>query len=76
MDYLKIDQSFVAMIGTNALSVIFLTAPSAWRPGWGCKPSPKVETQEQADFLVERRVDYLQGYLYGRPLTRSNFCSS
>ncbi|MCR3907929.1 cyclic diguanylate phosphodiesterase [Aeromonas hydrophila] len=74
VDYLKIDQSFVAMIGTNALSRHILDSTISLATRLGLQTIAEgVETQEQADFLVERQVDYLQGYLYGRPLTPQQF---
>ena len=74
VDYLKIDQSFVAMIGTNALSRHILDSTISLATRLGLQTIAEgVETQEQADFLVERHVDYLQGYLYGRPLTPQQF---
>ena len=74
VDYLKIDQSFVAMIGTNALSRHILDSTINLATRLGLKTIAEgVETREQADFLTERHVDYLQGYLYGRPLTPQQF---
>lgn len=32
-----------------------------------------VETQEQAYILIEKRVEYLQGYLYSKPLSEEVF---
>lgn len=32
-----------------------------------------VETQEQADFLIGRGVEYLQGYFYSKPLSEADF---
>lgn len=34
-----------------------------------------VETEEQARYLIEKNVDYLQGYLYSRPLNDADFIS-
>ncbi len=74
VDYLKIDQSFVAMIGTNALSRHILDSTISLATRLGLETVAEgVETQEQADFLTERNVNYLQGYLYGRPLTPAQF---
>ncbi|MFA7261132.1 MAG: EAL domain-containing protein, partial [Aeromonas bestiarum] len=74
VDYLKIDQSFVAMIGTNALSRHILDSTISLATRLGLETIAEgVETQEQADFLTERNVNYLQGYLYGRPLTPAQF---
>lgn len=32
-----------------------------------------VETQEQADFLTEQGVNYLQGYYYSKPISGDTF---
>ena len=32
-----------------------------------------VETQEQADFLAEHGVSYLQGYYYSKPISGDTF---
>ncbi len=34
-----------------------------------------VETQVQADYLKARKVDFQQGYLYGRPMPMTVFAS-
>ncbi len=68
VDYLKIDQSFVAMIGVDALSrhildsIIELSA----KLDLGIV-AEGVETQEQCQYLAAQGVDFLQGYLFGRP---------
>ncbi|MBT2372987.1 EAL domain-containing protein [Pseudomonas fluorescens] len=68
VDYLKIDQSFVAMIGVDALSrhildsIIELSA----KLDLGIV-AEGVETQEQCQYLTAQGVDFLQGYLFGRP---------
>lgn len=74
VDYLKIDQSFVAMIGIDALSrhildsVIDLSA----KLDLGIV-AEGVETQAQADYLTEHNVNFLQGYLYGKPMPAAVF---
>ena len=32
-----------------------------------------VETKEQSEFLRERNCQYIQGYLYSKPLAEDNF---
>lgn len=74
VDFLKIDQSFVAMIGVDALSrhildsIIELSA----KLDLGIV-AEGVETQAQADYLTEHNVNFLQGYLYGRPMPGADF---
>lgn len=74
VDYLKIDQSFVAMIGVDALSrhildsIIELSAKldlSIVAEG--------VETVEQSDYLATHGVNFLQGYLFGHPISAKDF---
>ena len=74
VDYLKIDQSFVAMIGADALSrhildsIIELSA----KLDLGIV-AEGVETQEQSQYLADHGVDFLQGYLFARPMPPSEF---
>ena len=74
VDYLKIDQSFVAMIGVDALSrhildsIIELSA----KLDLGIV-AEGVETQEQCDYLAAQGVDFLQGYLFGKPVPCDEF---
>lgn len=73
VDAVKIDQSFVGMIGSDALSS-HIVENVIWRPDWGLQlVAEGVETQVQADYLQARHVDYLQGYLYGRPIPMKQF---
>ncbi|AXM94644.1 EAL domain-containing protein [Pseudomonas plecoglossicida] len=74
VDYLKIDQSFVAMIGSDALSqhildsVIELSA----KLGLGLV-AEGVESEVQRDYLAHHGVDFQQGYLFGRPMPAAEF---
>ena len=74
VDYLKIDQSFVAMIGVDALSrhildsIIELSA----KLDLGIV-AEGVETAEQCQYLAAQGVDFLQVYLFGRPLPCDEF---
>ena len=74
VDYLKIDQSFVAMIGADALSghildsIIDLCA----KLDLGIV-AEGVETPEQSEYLSSKGVDFLQGYLFSRPLDAHGF---
>ncbi|WP_247841752.1 EAL domain-containing protein [Pseudomonas sp. MWU12-3103b] len=74
VDFLKIDQSFVAMIGIDALSrhildtIIELSA----KLDLGIV-AEGVETQAQADYLTAHHVNFLQGYLFGKAMPGADF---
>lgn len=74
IDCLKIDQSFVAMIGIEALSrhildnVVDLCHKLELQI-----VAEGVETPEQADYLAAQDVDYLQGYLFAKPMPGAEF---
>lgn len=77
VDYLKIDQSFVAMIGIDALSrhiLDFIIELSA-KLDLGIV-AEGVETQAQADYLTAHNVNFQQGYLYGKPMPAADFISA
>ncbi|MHC8299667.1 EAL domain-containing protein [Pseudomonas sp. ZS1P83] len=77
VDFLKIDQSFVAMIGVDALSrhildtIIELSA----KLDLGIV-AEGVETAEQSDYLTAHGVNFLQGYLFGRPMPGAEFINA
>ncbi|WP_458377361.1 EAL domain-containing protein [Pseudomonas fluorescens] len=77
VDFLKIDQSFVAMIGADALSrhildtIIELSA----KLDLGIV-AEGVETEEQSDYLTAHGVNFLQGYLFGRPMSGADFINA
>ncbi len=74
VDYLKIDQSFVAMIGKNALSLHILDSVIDLCAKLQLEVIAEgVEDELQLRYLGNRRVDYLQGYLFGRPLPAAEF---
>ena len=74
VDFLKIDQSFVAMIGVNTLSrhvldsIIELSAKLELQV-----VAEGVETDEQRAYLAARHVKYLQGYLFAKPMPLADF---
>lgn len=76
MDYLKIDRSFVTMIGSQALgrhildSIIELCAKLNLDV-----VAEGVETLEQQQYLAEQGVAYLQGYLFAKPMPAEAFAS-
>ncbi|MFJ2709941.1 EAL domain-containing protein [Pseudomonas sp. NPDC087346] len=78
VDFLKIDQSFVAMIGLDALSrhildsIIELSA----KLDLGIV-AEGVETQAQSDYLTaHHHVNFLQGYLFGKPMPAADFINA
>lgn len=74
VDYLKIDQSFVAMIGVDALSRHILDSiiELSGKLDLGIV-AEGVETAEQCQYLATQGVDFLQGYLFGRPMPADEF---
>nr|WP_276308124.1 EAL domain-containing protein [Aeromonas jandaei] len=76
VDYLKIDQSFIARIGTESLSehIVDNVIDLATRLGLALV-AEGVETSRQADYLRSKGVDYLQGFLFARPRCASSATS-
>lgn len=69
-DYLKIDRGFVQAIGTETVTSPVLDAViSLSRRLKLTTVAEGVETQEQAEWLCQHGVNYLQGYWLSRPLT-------
>lgn len=68
-DYLKIDRGFVQSIGTETITspVLDTVLQLAKRLNL-MSVAEGVETDEQASWLIDRGVTYLQGYFYSRPL--------
>ncbi|MGY2339281.1 EAL domain-containing protein [Pseudomonas sp. SDO5532_S415] len=77
VDYLKIDQSFVAMIGIDTLSGHILDSIMELAAKLDlAMVAEGVETQVQSDYLTAHNVNFLQGYLYGRPMPGVEFISA
>ncbi|WP_433735372.1 EAL domain-containing protein [Pseudomonas putida] len=77
VDYLKLDQSFVAMIGIDSLSSHILDSIMELAAKLDlAMVAEGVETQEQSDYLTAHNVNFLQGYLYGRPMPGAEFISA
>ncbi|MGB9484341.1 MAG: EAL domain-containing protein, partial [Candidatus Dormiibacterota bacterium] len=69
---LKIDRSFVSGIGARAEDTTIVGATLALAHGLGLKVVAEgVETQAQADFLINDGCEELQGFLFGRPASAS-----
>ncbi|VVE90513.1 EAL domain-containing protein [Pandoraea bronchicola] len=74
MDALKIDKSFVAKIGGHPLSERVLDSILDLAKNLELTTIAEgVETWPQAEFLRERGVPILQGYLFGRPMPAEEF---
>jgi diguanylate cyclase (GGDEF)-like protein len=74
IDTLKIDQSFVSDIGTDADDSAIASAVIAMAHGLGLRVVAEgVEREEQLDFLRRQRCDHYQGYLFSRPLAADAF---
>ncbi len=68
-DKLKLDQAFVRGIETSDQSCAIARATISMAHALGLVVTAEgVETQAQADFLIEQGCDELQGFLYARPL--------
>lgn len=66
---LKIDRSFVQGVGSGAGSEKLIASIVSMAKGFDLEVVAEgVETQEQADFLIACGCDYLQGYLFSRPV--------
>lgn len=77
VDCLKIDQSFIARIGIDTLSGHILDSIVELSAKLDLDiVAEGVETPEQRDYLAARGVDYLQGYLIGRPMPLESLLSS
>jgi EAL domain-containing protein (putative c-di-GMP-specific phosphodiesterase class I) len=74
VDYLKIDQSFVAMVGGDALSLHILDTiiELSGKLGLGIV-AEGVETETQRDYLARHNVDFQQGYLFAKPMPAEAF---
>ncbi|MNG91784.1 EAL domain-containing protein [Aeromonas encheleia] len=74
VDFLKIDKSFVGMIGSDALSSHIVENVIDLASRLGLKlVAEGIETELQSDYLRARQVTFLQGYFYGRPMPMSEF---
>lgn len=74
VDTLKIDRSFVAQLGRDALSTHIVDNVLDLAKRLDLRVVAEgVESPEQRDCLVKRGVDFLQGYLFGKPVPIEDF---
>lgn len=73
IDTLKIDSSFVRDIVEDEDDRMIVNTMVTLAHNLNMKVIAEgVETQEQRDFLISHGADYLQGYLYSRPLNKKD----
>jgi EAL domain-containing protein (putative c-di-GMP-specific phosphodiesterase class I) len=73
-DLIKIDKSFIDMIGSGGSSENICRTIIKMAHELGKRSIAEgVETREQADFLIENGCDFVQGYFYSHPLPREEF---
>lgn len=76
LDYVKIDQTFVQDIENNASARVLCGAIIAMAHKMGLKVIAEgVESEVQRRFLLEAGCNYAQGYLFSKPLGKSELDS-
>jgi diguanylate cyclase (GGDEF)-like protein/PAS domain S-box-containing protein len=74
IDFLKIDQSFVRNLATDASDMALSEAIVVMAHKLGLRVIAEgVETEQQQRCLLEAGCDYVQGYLYSRPVPPAEF---
>ena len=74
IDILKIDQSFIGRIGTDALAghIVDNVIDLAKRLQMTIV-AEGIETQTQVNYLAPYRLEFLQGYFFGKPVSPEEF---
>jgi len=74
VDYIKIDQSFIAAMPHNRDSAVIVRSTIDLVHDLGCKVVAEgVETQEHWDLLAGLGCDFAQGYFIARPMAAEEF---
>ncbi|TPP05894.1 bifunctional diguanylate cyclase/phosphodiesterase [Rhizobium glycinendophyticum] len=74
IDRIKIDKSFVKLLGTKAEGAAIVSAVLSLSRSLGTSTTAEgVETFGQRDFLRVAGCTHLQGYLYSKPMTEHDF---
>lgn len=72
VDIIKIDKSFVDIIGKNEKNIVDYILNIAKELNLKTI-AEGVETKEQREYLLNKGCDLIQGYYYSKPLTREEF---
>jgi diguanylate cyclase (GGDEF)-like protein len=76
IDRIKIDRSFVQLLGTKAEGAAIVSAVLSLSKSLRTSTTAEgVETDGQCDFLVAAGCSNLQGYLFSRPMAEQDFVS-
>ena len=76
-DRIKIDQSFISKVLRDSNATAVVQAIIAMAHGLNMTVVAEgVETPEQLKFLLKRRCDVAQGYLFSRPVPKSDFAAA
>jgi EAL domain-containing protein (putative c-di-GMP-specific phosphodiesterase class I) len=74
IDFIKIDQSFVRHLIPDSTDLALCRAIIVMAHALGMKVIAEgVETVQQRDLLAQAGCDYVQGYLYARPMSAPDF---
>ncbi|MGM0499749.1 MAG: putative bifunctional diguanylate cyclase/phosphodiesterase [Bacillota bacterium] len=78
IDILKIDKSFIDLISNNSNNPKMMVAPLIeMAHQWGIEVVAEgVETVDQLHYLEDYNCDYLQGFLFNKPLTEVQIIES